>query len=195
MSESDLLRRLRKKPVIGGIKQGGNLTRALSSGIEVFFILTGTIFDLEVTAARLRQEGRLVLAHIDLIEGVGRDASGLRYLARNLGIHGILSTRNALVRAAKEEGLLAVQRLFMLDSEALATGVSVAERSNPDAIEVLPGLIIPQVIHRLPVKRLPPLIAGGLVETEAEVDQILRAGAVAVSTSREELWGLPKAVS
>ncbi|MGE5508600.1 MAG: glycerol-3-phosphate responsive antiterminator [Chitinophagales bacterium] len=193
MSETDLLPRLRRKPVIGGIKHGGNLSRALSSGIEVFFVLTGTIFDLEVTAARLRQEGRLVLAHIDLLEGVGRDAPGIRYLARHLGIHGILSTRNALIRAAKEEGLLAVQRLFMLDSEALATGLSVAERSTPDAIEVLPGLIIPQVIHRLPLGKLPPLIAGGLVETAAEVEQILAAGAVAVSSSREELWGYTRA--
>ncbi|MGE5553123.1 MAG: glycerol-3-phosphate responsive antiterminator [Betaproteobacteria bacterium] len=183
-----LIQRLRRKPVIGGLKQGANLNRGIDAGVEVFFALTGTIFDLEVTAARVREAGRLILAHIDLLEGVGRDAPGIRFLARNLGIHGILSTRNSLIRAAREAGLLAVQRLFLLDSEALSTGLSVAERSTPDAIEVLPGLVIPQVVHRLPIRHLPPLIGGGLVETPEEVCSILDAGAVAVSTSREELW-------
>lgn len=183
-----LVQRLRRKPVIGGLKHGADLRRALEAGVEVVFALTGTIFDLEGTAATVREAGRLILAHIDLLEGVGRDAPGIRFLARQLGIHGILSTRTALIRAAKEEGLLAVQRLFLLDSEALGTGLAAAQRSAPDAIEVLPGLVLPQVIHRLPVRQLPPLIGGGLVETPAEVAAILKAGALAVSTSREELW-------
>lgn len=191
MQEASLLRALRKKPVIGGLKQGVELGRAMAAGIEVFFALTGTIFDLEATATRVREAGRLILAHIDLLEGVGRDASGIRFLARNLGVHGILSTRSALVRAAKEEGLLAVQRLFLLDSEALHTGLAVAARSAPDAIEVLPALVLPQVIHRLPVRQLPPLIGGGLVETREELAAVLACGAVGVSTSCEELWNFP----
>lgn len=187
-TSAQFLQRLRRKPVIGGIKQGTDLRRPLDAGIEVFFALTGTIFDLERTATRVREAGRLILAHIDLLEGVGRDAPGIRFLARQIGVHGILSTRNTLVRAAKEEGLLAVQRLFLLDSEALHTGLASAARGAPDAIEILPGLVIPQVIHRLPVRQLPPLIAGGLVETPEEVRQILASGILAVSTSCEELW-------
>lgn len=191
VERSDLVSRLRKKPVIGGMKQGANLRRALADGVEVFFALTGTIFDLELTAARIREADRMILAHIDLLEGIGRDAPGIRYLARNLGVHGILSTRSALIRAAKAEGLIAVQRVFLLDSEALSTGLSAAARGGPDAIELLPGLVIPGIVHRLPVRQLPPLIGGGLVETVAEVEAILSAGAVAVSTSREELWSYP----
>ncbi|MDI6870799.1 MAG: glycerol-3-phosphate responsive antiterminator [Bacillota bacterium] len=184
----DLLPKLKRKPVIAGIRLGADLERALAEGVEVFFALAGTIFDLEETASRICAARRLVFAHIDLIEGVGRDGAGLRYLARNFGIHGILSTRSALVRAAREEGLLAIQRLFLLDSEALNTGIQVVERSEPDAVEVLPGLIIPSMIHRLPVEKLPPIIAGGLVETEPELRAILATRVVAVSTSKEALW-------
>jgi glycerol uptake operon antiterminator len=192
MERLAFVERLKRKPVIGGMKQGSDLQRAIDQGVEVFFILTGTIFDLEVKAAQIKEHGRLVLAHVDLLEGIGRDASGIRFLAKRLGVDGVLSTRNAVIRAAKDEGLLAVQRLFLLDSEAVRTALTIAERSNPDAVEVLPGLIIPSIIHRLPTQNLPPLIAGGLVETRAEVKAILQSGAVAVSTSREELWGYPE---
>ncbi|MBQ3075076.1 MAG: glycerol-3-phosphate responsive antiterminator, partial [Clostridia bacterium] len=33
-----------------------------------------------------------------------------------------------------------------------------------------------------------PLIAGGLIETKAEVMDALQSGAIAVSTGKEELW-------
>jgi glycerol-3-phosphate responsive antiterminator len=36
---------------------------------------------------------------------------------------------------------------------------------------------------------LPPLIAGGLIRTAAQVEAVLGAGAVAVSTSEISIWG------
>ena len=63
------------------------------------------------------------------------------------------------------------------------------ERAAPDAVEVLPGVIFPLIAARLRGAGLPPVIAGGLIRTRAQVDEILSAGAVAVSTSQEALWG------
>ena len=64
------------------------------------------------------------------------------------------------------------------------------EKAAPDAVEVLPGVILPIIAQELEARgALPPLIAGGLIRTMAQVEAVLGAGAVAVSTSQTSLWG------
>jgi glycerol uptake operon antiterminator len=67
--------------------------------------------------------------------------------------------------------------------------VPAVERAAPDAVEVLPGVILPLIAPRLKAVNLPPLIAGGLIRTRAQVEEILAAGAIGVSTGEAGLWG------
>lgn len=189
MSER-LLSRLTKKPVIAGVKSVEDALKAIEHEMEVLFFLTGTMYDLQDLVRRDLRPRPLIFAHVDLIQGIGKDQWGMRFLARDIGVDGILTTRSQLVKAAKKEGLLAIQRLFVLDSEALKTGLSIVSSSEPDAVEILPALILPHIHQRLPVNELPPIIAGGLVETVDEVRAILKTPARAVSTSRQELWSI-----
>jgi glycerol uptake operon antiterminator len=161
--------------------------------VGVLFILGQDIFALQDSVARAHAEGRLIFAHMDLIKGVGRDEAGVRFLAKHVGVDGILTTRSNLISPAKREGLIAVQRLFVLDSESLAAGLPTVEKARPDAVEVLPGVILPAIAQELSARgALPPLIAGGLIRSLAHVEAVLRAGAVAVSTSEPGLWGYRK---
>jgi len=162
---------------------------AIRHGIGVLFILGEDIFALQESVSKAHASGRLILAHVDLIKGVGRDEAGVRFLARHLHVDGILTTRGNLIGPAKREGLIAVQRLFVLDSESLEAGLPAVERAAPDAVEVLPGVILPLIASRLGGAALPPLIAGGLIRTRAQVAEILAAGAIAISTGAEALWG------
>jgi len=166
---------------------------ALRAGLRVVFFLTGTVFDLQeaVSINKAVEDPRrrtLIFAHIDLIQGIGRDPAGMRVLAKQVGVDGILTTRSNLIRAAKDEGLYTIQRLFILDSESLKTAVQILNASKPDAVELLPALVLPNIQRRLPVDTLPPIIAGGLVETQAELQTVLRTPAKAVSTSAQTLW-------
>lgn len=183
-----LLSHLKKKPVIAGIKNIEDASIAVENGVEILFFLTGTLFDLQDLVRRDLNPRPLIFAHVDLLQGIGKDQWGLRFLARDVGVDGILTTRSHLIKAAKKEGLLAIQRLFVLDSEALKTGLSIVKSSQPDAIEILPALILPHIHQRLPVNELPPIIAGGLIETTDELRAVLKTPARAVSTSRQELW-------
>jgi len=185
---SDLLATLRKSPIIAGVKSVESARAAFDSGVGVLFFLAGNIFDLREIVHMRQKSPALVFAHVDLLQGIGKDAWGMRLLATELGVDGILTTRSHLTRIAKKEGLLAIQRIFVLDSEALKTGFSVLRTARPDAVEILPGLILPHIHQRIPATDLPPVIAGGLVETPDEVRAILKTSALAVSTSRESLW-------
>lgn len=175
-------------PVIAGVRERAQLSLAVSKGAKLLFYLAGSIFDLEKAAREARSAGALLFVHIDLLAGIGKDAEGVRFLAEHIGVAGVLSTRSYLLKAAAEAGLLTVQRVFALDSEALQTAEKVIRSTAPTAVEILPGLILPQIAHRLPYREMPPVIAGGLVETPAQVEALLASGAMAVSTSRPELW-------
>lgn len=185
-----LLTRLKKKPVIAGVKSIDDAILAVERQVEIVFFLTGTMFDLRELVRRDLQPRPLIFAHVDLLQGIGKDQWGLRFLAQDIGVDGILTTRSHLIKAAKKEGLMAIQRLFVLDSEALKTGLSIVSSSEPDAIEILPALILPHIHQRLPVNELPPIIAGGLIETADELRAVLKTPARAVSTSRQELWAM-----
>jgi len=189
------LQALERTPVIAGIKNLTDVETALDAGVEILFFLSGTIFDLQSLANQAWRRRALVFAHVDLLQGIGRDVPGMRFLAREIQVDGVLTTRTQLIKAAKDEGLYAIQRFFMLDSEALKTAVNVLKNSRPDAVEILPALILPHIWHRLPIAQLPPIIAGGLVETPAELEAVLRTPVKAVSTSRPDLWSYRPAAS
>jgi glycerol uptake operon antiterminator len=92
------------------------------------------------------------------------------------------------VKEAVDLGISVIQRLFVIDSLSIENNVKTIKRMKPDAIEIMPG-VMPKVIKKIQ-NEVPntPIIAGGLIETEEEVIDILNHGGMAVSTTRENLW-------
>lgn len=138
-----------------------------------------------IKAAHAR--GKKLLVHIDLAEGIGKDEAGVRYLA-GLGCDGIISTRAQIIKYAKKEGLFTVQRFFTLDSQGLEGIDDMLSGTRPSMMEIMPG-VITKTISRFSKSDI-PVIAGGLIESKEEATAALGAGAMAVSTGREELWYL-----
>lgn len=124
---------------------------------------------------------------MDLIQGLKNDEFATQFVCQQLKPFGIISTRNQAIITAKKNGILAVQRLFLLDSVALETSCKLMEQSQPDYIEVLPG-VVPHLITEVHKRLHIPILAGGLIRTADEVQSALQAQAVAVTTSMKELW-------
>lgn len=178
----------KRHPVIAGLRNNESLDRAVKSSVIALFILYGDIFALPVIMEKAREHDKLVFLHIDLVEGIGRDKQGIRYLAINNLCDGIVTTKSNLVKAARNEGLMAIQRLFLLDSAALRTGEHILEHNQPDAVEILPGIAAPYFLDHIEYKLSCPIIAGGLIRRREEVEDLLEKGIMAVSTSNQELW-------
>ena len=92
-----------------------------------------------------------------------------------------------LCEAAKEAGLLTVQRFFIVDSHSFDTAIESVKMAHPDMIEVMPALVTRE-IKRLRESLKIPVIAGGLIEEKTEIYSALSSGASAVSTGKHELW-------
>lgn len=179
---------LRNRPVIPAFRDMTSFRIQSLAHTSVLFILGGTIFDLPDIVEQARRFKKLVFVDIDLIKGVGKDAPGIRFLVRESRVDGIITTHSNLIKGAQQEGMASIQRIFVLDSESLKGGLRAIEKSNPDALEVLPGLILPKIMKKIETITPLPVIAGGLITRKDEVDEILTSGAVGVSTTSPQLF-------
>lgn len=186
VSVREAVEALENSPVIAAVKTRENAGIAAKSQVSVAFVLGGSILTMGGIMAELAAGGKLAFLHMDLIEGIGRDEAGLAYAAAHWKPAGVITTRAPLVRAAKELGLLAVQRVFLLDSASIHSGIQLINQCRPDFVEVMPG-VIPKAVGQFKTAGR-PVIAGGMVTERNEVIAALGAGALAVSTSSRELW-------
>ncbi len=158
---------------------------AVTSDSKVLFHLKAEINTVKDDIKLAKDNGKIVFVHIDLTEGIGKDKWGLKWLL-DLGVDGIISTRSQMIRYAKELGLLAIQRFFVLDSKGMHSIRDTLSVSAPDLIEIMPG-VIPKAI-KLFESFETPVIAGGLIENSQEAVEAIKSGALAVSTGSKNLW-------
>jgi len=184
----DLREYFREHPVIASIRNDADLDYALNTKAAALFILYGDIFNLPQIMKECKEHNKLVFLHIDLIKGIGRDREGVIYLAKKELCNGIVTTKSNLINIAKKEGLIAIQRLFLLDSAALKTGEQLLKNNQPDAVEILPGIAAPYFIEHIYKELLCPVIAGGLISDIIEIEELFQKGVLAISTSKKELW-------
>lgn len=178
---------LKKCSVIAAIRDIDNVDKALAKPLKCLFMLTGDIFNIKYAVKHIQRANKRVFLHIDLLDGVSKDGTGLKYIASEIKPDGIITTRGHLINYAKSENLFTIQRVFLLDSLAVDTAIKTIRHVDPDALEILPA-VIPKTIRRVHKRVNYPLIAGGLIEDEDDVQAALRAGALAVSVTNEEIW-------
>jgi len=181
--------KMKSNPIIAGVKDMVNLDYALKSDCDIIFLLCGTIFDLKDTVNKARQAGKLIFIHVDLLDGFSKDVTALKYISSEIRPDGIISTKNSLLKSAKTLGLLTVQRVFIIDSLSIETAVKASQMISPDAIEIMPG-IMPRIIKKLSTSLDVPVIVGGLVSEKNDALTALENGALGVSTSSKEIWGM-----
>ena len=186
LGTSEFYSLLNQRPVISAVKSLEGVDECIGLGAEMLFILFGDILSIPGIVARIKEAGKSVMIHIDLVEGLASREISVDYLWENTQADGILSTKANLVKHAKNKGFLAIQRFFVLDSLALVNIEKQFPLDYADAVEILPG-IMPKIIKKIVGITQKPIIAGGLIAEEDDVRNALEAGAMAVSSSNFEL--------
>lgn len=191
MKQNEIVSLLRKHPVIAAVRTPEAAERAAKAKSPVAFLLGGSILDAGDQVKRLKDAGKCVLLHLDLLEGLGADPVAVQWCAEKIAPDGVISTRPKLLKAAADAGMMTVQRLFLMDSVSFDRSVKLLRSCGPTMAEVLPGLV-PKAITQLAQSIDSPVIAGGMITEAAEVARALQAGALAVSTGAEKLWNIER---
>lgn len=173
-------------PIIAAIKNDAGLEHCLLSDIHVVFILYGDICSIPKIVERVKAAGKIAMVHVDLITGLASKEIAVDYIHESTRADGVISTRPALVRRAKELNMYTVLRLFVIDSMALSEAKSLKD-VHPDFLEILPG-VIPAAIRKVKQSSGLPILAGGLIVSKQDVMDALEAGAMAISATSEAVW-------
>lgn len=189
--KKEFLEKIEAAPIIAAVKDDTELERCFASDVEVVFILYGDVCTIPEIVDRVKASGRIAMVHMDLVAGLAPKDVSIDYIRRRTRADGVITTRANLIRHARELGLATVLRFFLLDSLALSNIEKQAMlplSAQPDVIEILPGIIVPRMMKRICSMSRVPVIAGGLICDREDVMNMLSSGAVAISTSTEQVW-------
>src|SRR6266568_8920742 len=170
-------------PVAAVIRHAEDLPRALASQVPAIFFVRAPAFHLGPLVWAVQARGKMAFVHIDLIAGLGKDRAGVAFLAREIGVNGIITSHSALVAAARADRVITVQRLLLYDDLGLHSAMAAVEHARPDIVEVQPAVIFPLVAEQIRARHPVPIIVGGFVTEPHQREAALERGARAVSAS------------
>lgn len=173
--------------ILPAIRDLKDIDKAIEMESEYIVLLNTHIGQLKSLVKMIKSKDKKVLLHADLVQGLKNDEFAAQYLAQDIKPDGLISTRRNVLVTAQKSNLITIQRLFLLDSIALQSSYQMLKTIQPDCVEILPG-IIPHIIKEVHEETKIPVIAGGLIRSQEEVDAAIEAGAIAVTTSNRKLW-------
>ncbi|MGE6257055.1 glycerol-3-phosphate responsive antiterminator [Heyndrickxia sporothermodurans] len=152
----------------------------------------GVFLDLHIGMLKsvfqyVRQQEKKMFLHVDLIHGLSHDEAATEYLCQEIKPYGLISTKGSVIMKARQKGVYATQRAFIIDSSALERSIKLVEKTDPHYIELLPG-VVPKIITEVKERTGKTIFAGGLIDNPDEVEHAIEAGASAITTSNTALW-------
>lgn len=159
----------------------------LKSKYEIGVFTEIHIAQLKHIKRMANEYGKKMIFHVDMVQGIKSDEYATEFICQEFQPYGLISTKSSVIQKAKQKGVFAIQRMFLIDTHALEKSYKLIEKNQPDYIEVLPGAM-PWMIQEVKERLNVPVLAGGLIRTKEEVQKALEAGATAITTSKRELW-------
>src|SRR5699024_7950151 len=111
------------KEVIVAVRNNKDVEQAPQSILDCLIIFEMRDGQLKGMVEYAKRANKTVLLHIDLIQGLKSDEYGVEFIVNEIKPHGIVSTRSSVVELVKKRHMLAVQRVFLLDSLSLEHNV------------------------------------------------------------------------
>lgn len=173
--------------ILPAVRHIKDLEKLLNSSYTYIVLLDMHVAQLKGVVALAKKHHKNIFLHVDLIQGLQSDAYATEFLCQEFAPYGLLSTKANVIIKAKQKGVVAIQRVFLIDSGSLQKSYNLLEKTKPDYIEVLPGALT-DIIAEVKEHTGIPILAGGFLRTVDEVEKALQAGATAITTSDKKLW-------
>ncbi|WP_067725124.1 glycerol-3-phosphate responsive antiterminator [Oceanobacillus damuensis] len=186
-----LLHLIGKKPIIAALRDIDDFQKAIDSNVDNIFYMGGDVQQVIEGVRLAKEHNKRSFIHIDLIKGISNtDKETISFIKHYIQADGIVTPKKHLIREANKHELYAIFHLFILDSLSMMNGTSVVESVQPDAIDLMPG-VIPKIINKFATDFIDiPIISSGLIQTVEEAKISLDAGATALAVSNGDLWNL-----
>lgn len=156
-------------------------------------VLLGRVLDIlniKRIVTYLKDAGKTVITDIDLIRGMNTDVYAVQYLAKEIGVDGLISTHSQLIQTAKKERMITILKVFAYDEHSVSSSLKVISACGPDFLEMLPGIAAPYLIK--PMQKsgmdIPVNVAGFLGQRLSDIVNLLKSGVSGIHTGNQKLW-------
>lgn len=173
--------------VIPAISNHQDLKRFLSLPLTYGILMNFQLAQLEDLVKLMKDQGKKVLIHSELIRGLTSDEFGAIYLIQTLKVDGIISSKPKVIEICKKRKVLGILRFFLKDSISLTQSIELCQKSSPDFLEILPATC-GSIIEEIKAAVCSEILLGGLIRSKAQIRDCLAVGAIAVTTSNPDLW-------
>lgn len=174
--------------VVPSIRRLGDLEQALAGECPVILLTGADIVSLKTLSDKVHAAGKRALINMELLGGFGRDQTGIKLLKNYYHVDGVMSTDSKRLGMARGVGLYTIQRFMLTDSKALDTTLRILKTSPAQAAELLPAMAALPVVKQLRAVTDMPLLAGGFIRTQADLDRLAGAGFNGVTTSGKQFF-------
>jgi glycerol uptake operon antiterminator len=176
-----------EQQIIPAISNHQALKKFIDSSYTYGILMSFQLAQLPDLVKALKNNHKKVLIHSELIKGLSSDEYGAIYLIQTLNIDGIISSKPKVIEVCKKRNVIGIFRFFLKDSTALEQSLSIAQKLNPEYIEILPAActdMIPSIQNQVHAK----ILMGGLIHDKQQINKCLKSGAIAVTVSNPDLW-------
>lgn len=187
--KKEFMEALEASPVVAAIKDNDGLKQCLSCDSRIVFILYGDIVTIPDIVTAVKVSGKIAMVHLDLIQGLSSKEIAVDFLKKYTQADGIITTKPALIKRARELDLYTILRLFVIDSMAYETIDRQIKNARPDFIEILPAMM-PKIVRKIVRLSPVPVIAGGLVCDKEDIMALLDVGVTSISSTNQKVWFL-----
>jgi len=159
----------------------------LKTDIKYCILVDFQLAEIGDIIQELKNHNRKVLVHIDMIKGLTADEYGAIHLIQNYRIDGIISIKPKVIEVCKKRKVIGMQRIFLKDSISLKRSIEVIKKSQPDCLEILPA-VSTDIIKYIKDALQCEVFSGGLISSEEQVQDCIKAGAIGITVSNPDLW-------
>lgn len=185
--KSEIFNLIEENPVIIAIKNDDDLHTSLEYSGKVVFLLYGNICSISRNIKMLKDSGKTVIVHEDLISGLSADSISSRFIKENTLADGIITTRPNNIGEANKLGLFTVMRFFLVDSLSYMNMEKTLKHVKPNIVDILPG-VMPKILKKVTSQIKIPVTAGGLISDKEDIYNAIQAGCIGISTTNHSIW-------
>lgn len=147
----------------------------------------GEINNLPKLAETIHKHNRYLVLHMDSVRGIKMSKEGIEFL-KNIGTDVLVTNKPSQIEMIKEVGVIAIQNMFLVDSDAFRSGIKYIQKYKPDAVNIMPISIPARYIKQIKEETNIKVLAGGLLVEKEELFEAIDKGISSVFASRREFF-------
>lgn len=147
----------------------------------------GEINNLPKLAEIIHKNNKYLVLHMDSVRGIKMSKEGIKFL-KNIGTDVLVTNKPSQIEMIKEVGVIAIQNMFLVDSDAFRSGIKYIQKYKPDAVNIMPISIPARYVKQIKEETNIKVLAGGLLVEKEELFEAIDKGISSVFASRREFF-------